>query len=151
MAAQVGADQRVVEATYRSMIAAFIDAELAEHAALRTTSADASTKSPQVVCKLIRLKPGSTELARRWAAEMNARKPQVLEALRDEGVDIESAFLLSREDGEYLVYYMRVRDLQRSQQITEQSQREVDAIHKAFQREAWIGGENAELLLDAST
>lgn len=47
VAAQVGADPRVVEATYRSMITAFIDAELTEHATLGATSADATSESPQ--------------------------------------------------------------------------------------------------------
>lgn len=103
------------------------------------------------MCNLIRLKPGGREPARRRAAEMNARKPQVVEALRGEGVDIESVLLLARDDGDNLAYHMHVQDLLRSQQITERSQREIDAVHKALQHEAWISGENAELLLDATT
>lgn len=102
------------------------------------------------MCNLIRLKPGGREPARR-RAEVNARKPQVVEALRGEGVDIESVLLLARDDGDYLAYHMHIQDLLRSQQITERSQREIDAIHKALQHEALIGGENAELLLDATT
>jgi hypothetical protein len=39
---------------------------------------------------------------REWAAELNARRDEVLATLRDEGVRIESVFL----EGETLVYFL---------------------------------------------
>ena len=60
--------------------------------------------APPTTCKLIRLKPGSVALVREWAQTMNQRLEEVLATLADESVTVESVFLLSRADGDYLVY-----------------------------------------------
>lgn len=59
---------------------------------------------------LIKLKPGSLERVREWARTINHRRDEVLATRRDKGVTVESWFLLSREDGDYLMSYMRGAD-----------------------------------------
>lgn len=104
-----------------------------------------------VTCKLIRLKPGSLHIVREWAETMNDRMKEVLATLHDESVVVESVFLLSREDGDYLVYYMRARSMEQARTVVKTSKHEVDAIHQRFKREAWASMEDTEVLLDAST
>lgn len=82
---------------------------------------------------------------------MNGRMKEVLATLHDESVVVESVFLLSREDGDYLVYYMRARSMEQAHTVVKTSQHEVDAIHQHFKQEAWAGMEDTELLLDACT
>ena len=50
----------------------------------------------------VRLREGSLPRVRAWAAELNARRDEVLATLSDEGIAVESVFL----DGEELVYYL---------------------------------------------
>lgn len=104
-----------------------------------------------VDCKLIKLKPGNLPIVREWAETMNERMKEVLATLHDESVAIESVFLLSREDGDYLVYYMRAHSMEQARTVVKTSKHDVDAIHQRFKREAWVGMEDTELLLDAST
>ncbi len=82
---------------------------------------------------------------------MNKRMKEVLATLHDESVVVESVFLLSREDGDYLVYYMRARSMEQAHTVVKTSPHEVDAIHQHFKREAWASMEDTKLLLDAST
>jgi hypothetical protein len=51
----------------------------------------------ETVCVRVRLKPGSLSRVRAWAAELTARREEVLATLRDEGVVVESAFLVDFE------------------------------------------------------
>jgi hypothetical protein len=51
----------------------------------------------ETVCVRVRLKPGSLSRVRAWAAEPTARREEVLATLRDEGVVVESAFLVDFE------------------------------------------------------
>jgi hypothetical protein len=44
-------------------------------------------------CVKVRLKPGSLDRVRTWAAELDRRGDEVLATLRDEGVIVESVFL----------------------------------------------------------
>ncbi|EAQ97967.2 hypothetical protein KT71_15419 [Congregibacter litoralis KT71] len=103
-----------------------------------------------VACNLIRLKQGSLPTARKWAETMNDRMKEVLASLHDESVVIESVFLLSRREGDYLVYYMRAVSMEQSRTSVKTSEHEVDAIHKRFKQEVWESIEETELLLDAS-
>ena len=57
----------------------------------------------ETVCVRVRLEPGSLPRVREWAAELNARRDEVMATLRDEGVRIESVFL----EGETLVYFLK--------------------------------------------
>ena len=58
-------------------------------------------------CALVKLKLGTLDRAREWARVLNERKNEVIVTLRDEAVVVESVFLLSQTDGDYLIYYMK--------------------------------------------
>ena len=64
-----------------------------------------------LLCHRIRLEPGSVPRVRAWAAELTKRADEVMATLRDETVRVESAFLESSAEGDFLVYFMRVDDL----------------------------------------
>ncbi len=66
----------------------------------------------QVICKRIRLKPGSLPRVYEWAATLTQRRDEALATLKDQGVVVESAFLERAADGDFLVYYMRADDLE---------------------------------------
>jgi len=85
---------------------------------------------------------------REWATEINRRKTEALATLSDEGVSIESAFLDVTPDGDFLIYYMRVENSERAQQIVRQSAHAIDTYHKQFQLETWEEGKRLELLID---
>ena len=101
-------------------------------------------------CIKIKLKPGSVERARTWAAEINRRSDEALATLRDEGVFIESAFLDSTREGDFLIYYMKARDFDRAKEIMSQSQHPIDAFHRQFKEDCWAERKPLELLIDLS-
>lgn len=101
-----------------------------------------------VVCARVRLKPGSLARVRAWAREINSRRPEALETLAAEGTFIESVFLDSGVDGDYLVYYMRARSIEQAVEIAEESVASIDEFHKKFKRDAWAEVRRLELLLD---
>ena len=76
---------------------------------------------------------------------------EVLVTLHDESVVVESVFLLSRNDGDFLVYYMRAISMQQARSVVKNSKHDIDAFHQEFKKVAWAGFEDTELLLDAST
>ena len=92
----------------------------------------------------VRLEPGSLPRVREWAAELNARRTEVLATLRDEGVRIESVFL----DGESLVYYLKADSLDRAREVQARSQHAIDAYHQQFKDETFAERRQLELLVD---
>jgi hypothetical protein len=98
----------------------------------------------ETVCVKVRLKPGSLPRVQAWAAELNARRDEVLATLRDEGVVVESVFL----DGEELVYYLKAKDVAQAQAVYARSRRAIDAYHREFKDEAFAEQRTLELLID---
>lgn len=98
----------------------------------------------ETVCVKVKLRAGSLERVRAWAAELNARRDEVLATLRDEGVLVESVFL----DGEHLVYYMKSRDVAEARRVAERSTHAIDAYHAEFKRGTFASTESLELLVD---
>ena len=99
-------------------------------------------------CVRIRLKPGSMERVREWAAEINRRSGEALATLKDEGVVVESVFLDSGEDGDFLIYYMKAESMERAKEAGRDSTHEIDAYHRQFQRDTFEYGKKLELLVD---
>ena len=102
----------------------------------------------QVICKRIRLKPGSLPRVYEWARTLTARRDEALATLENEGVTVESAFLERAADGDYLVYYMRAHDLQQASGAAAQSTHPIDQYHQSFKRETWEERTTLELLVD---
>lgn len=99
-------------------------------------------------CIKIRLKPGSLDRARDWASELNRRREEALETLRDEGVLVESVFLERSPVGDFLVYYMKAVDIDRSFRVSRTSRRPIDLFHRQFKQDTWASTVDLELLLD---
>ena len=92
----------------------------------------------------VRLEPGSLQRVREWAAELNARRDEVLATLQDEGVRVESVFL----DGETLVYYLKADSIDKARDVYAGSQHAIDAYHQRFKDETFAERTQLELLVD---
>jgi len=97
-------------------------------------------------CVRIKLKPGMVPRAREWAAEINRRKAEAYASLRVETVVIECAFLDEGSDGDYLIYFMKAKDLGRAGAPA--SAGSVDEYHQHFKEAAWESGKRLEPLID---
>ena len=115
---------------------------------LRAWSGYDGRMSQQISCTRIRLKPGSLPLVREWAAELTRRAAEVLATLRDETARIESVFLDSGPDGDYLVYYMRVDDPNANLRAVQTSTHAIDEYHRAFMGAVVDSRQSLELLVD---
>ena len=100
----------------------------------------------RVVCHRIKLRAGSLPRVREWARTILARRAEALATLREEGVEIESAFLEEAPDGHYLIYYMRGTKLLLGAAAS--SAHPIDEYHQEFKRDTWEGGSELELLID---
>jgi hypothetical protein len=95
------------------------------------------------VCARVRLKPDSLARVRKWARKINSRRPEALAILATEGVAIESVFLDSGAEGDFLVYSMRARSIEQAAAVAASSSASIDAVHQQFKREVWtesVGG-----------
>jgi len=101
-----------------------------------------------VKCALIKLRPGCTEQAQAWAKEINSRKDEALLTLVDEGVSIESVFLIKQGADDFLIYYMRSDDFQKVRNVVEKSTHAIDTYHNKFKRECWDSITQSETLID---
>jgi hypothetical protein len=98
----------------------------------------------ETVCVRVRLEPGSLGRVREWAAELNARRDEVLATLRDEGIRVESVFL----DGETLIYYLKADSLEQAREVYARSTHAIDAYHQRFKDETFAEQTQLELLVD---
>jgi len=101
-----------------------------------------------VVCVRVRLKEGSLPRAREWAREIAGRESEALDTLASEGVSIESVFLDSSTEGDFLIYYMRARSIGQASKVAATSVAAIDQFHQTFKREVWVDVRKLELLLD---
>lgn len=101
-----------------------------------------------VICVKVQLKPDSVERVRAWAAELNARRAEALETLKNEGVWIETVFLDTCGEESSLVYYMRADSIERAQAAAADSTAAIDEFHGKFKREVWSRVRKLELLVD---
>jgi uncharacterized protein DUF6176 len=92
----------------------------------------------------VRLVPGSLPRVREWAAELNARRDEVLATLRDEGVRIESVFL----EDETLVYFLKADSVDQARDVYARSTHAIDAYHQRFKDETFAEQIELELLID---
>lgn len=61
---------------------------------------------------------------------------------------MESVFLERTPEADFLVYYMKAADLDRSHQVARASNRPIDVYHRQFKEETWASVTNLELLVD---
>jgi hypothetical protein len=99
-------------------------------------------------CLKIRLKPDSLDRVHEWARELHARPDEVLATLRDEGILVESVFLDSTEAGDFLIYYVKSRNVDAAGEVVQRSVHTIDAYHQKFKRDTWEARAPLELLID---
>jgi hypothetical protein len=102
----------------------------------------------EIVCSKIKLKPGSLERVKQWVNELNQRKDEVIQTLQAEGVLIEAAFLDSTEQGDYLIYFIKVENYERAHEVFKHSTFAIDAYHKEFQQATHESSQKLDVLID---
>lgn len=106
------------------------------------------SRPAQAFCVRVRLKPDSLAQVQQWAAHVAAHRAQALQSLASEGVDIESVFLGSDDQGDHLIYYMRSASLAHAQRVAAESVLAIDAYHQNFKRSCWASVEPLTCVLD---
>ena len=66
----------------------------------------------------------------------------------DEGVTVESYFLESGSQGDYLIAYIRAESLERASTVASRSDHDIDRYHQEIKRRAWGEHTTLELLVD---
>jgi hypothetical protein len=102
----------------------------------------------QTKCIKIKLKPDSLEQVREWALTINSRKDEAIETLRREGIIIESVFLDKTSEGDFLIYYVKAKDLEDAKKAFQRSTVAIDEYHRQFKKETWDDFNNLEVLVD---
>lgn len=95
----------------------------------------------------IRLKPGSLERVREWAAEITHRRDEAFMTLRNETIYLEAFFLEQAADGDYLIGVITAESFETSKEAVEKSSYDIDAYHKQFQKDTWESGKQLEQLV----
>ena len=101
-----------------------------------------------IKCVKIKIASGQEHRVREWAEEVKKYQDEALEALREEGVSIEYAFVDEAEDATYLIYVIKADDLKKSREISVASERYIDQYHQTFQKECWVDGKKLECILE---
>ena len=104
----------------------------------------------EIDCAIIELKPNSHERVREWASHILKNKGEAVETLKNEGVTIESFFLVEIEDKDYLIGYMRAKSREKAQEVVKKSLSEIDAYHQKFKKDTWVRSIQSELMFDLS-
>lgn len=99
-------------------------------------------------CWKIKLKPNSAERVREWAQTINRRKDEALETLRDETVIIESVFLDTTDQGDYLIAIMKAESFEKSGEAVKKSTHAIDEYHRQVMQEVREERIELELLVD---
>lgn len=76
------------------------------------------------------IKEGAHALIEEWAATLNARKDEVIETLRAEGVHYEIAFLDTTGADERLIYILKCDSVQNAFAVFDRSTRAIDTYHR---------------------
>lgn len=96
----------------------------------------------------IRIRPGKTPAVIDFLRSLRDRKDLSLEALRREGMVVESMFLERRDDADYLYYYAKARDLAQASQVNMQATDTLAQEIRAFITDTWDHIVSPEPLLD---
>lgn len=84
--------------------------------------------------------PGEADTLREWFAGEAENKEAVRAALRDEGVYVESVFIHSTDDGEYLLYYIEATDFDEALEEFLESEHENIQQYQTIVEQALVGG-----------
>lgn len=96
----------------------------------------------------IRIRPGKTEEVVDFLRGLMERKDESLDALRREGMMIESFFLERRDEADYLYYYVKARDLMKATEINLKATDPLTLEIRKFVSETWADVASPEPLFD---
>jgi hypothetical protein len=96
----------------------------------------------------IRIRPGMTEKVVAFIQSLKDREGDAIDALRREGMIIESLFLERREEADYLYYYVKSKDLARAYQVNMQATDPLTLEIRKFISDTWGEIASPEPLLD---
>ena len=105
-------------------------------------------KAEVPMCARVRMKPGSHLAMLKWAQHINSHRAEACQTLVAEGVAIESVFLESTPDADFLIYYMRATSRELARNVVRDSTADIDAYHQAFKQQTWAEVSSLELLVD---
>lgn len=88
-------------------------------------------------CVRIPLKTGQTERFVAWVTSVQRRKPEMLEAMRAEGVSFECIFLERGGRGDSIIFYMQAVNLAEAQRKFAESPLAIDAETRSIIAECW--------------
>jgi hypothetical protein len=96
----------------------------------------------------IKIRAGKTAAVIEFMRSLKARQDLSLEALRREGMVVESMFLERRDDGDFLYYYAKARDLAMANQVNMEATDPLTLEIRNFVSETWDYIVSPEPLLD---
>lgn len=79
-----------------------------------------------------RIKDGKRERVDEWMDTVDSRREEAIETLQDEGVYSESAFLESRGNSDYLIFYMEADDIAAAHETARNSSHDIDQEFAQF-------------------
>ncbi len=88
-------------------------------------------------CVVIELLPNSLERVQEWSDFLRTHHDEALQSLKNEGVTVESAFVVNIEGKDYLIGYMRAANMRRAHEAVIGSTLSIDAYHQAFKKACW--------------
>ena len=88
-------------------------------------------------CVVIELLPDSAEKVQEWADFLRTNRDEALQSLKNEGVTVESAFVVNIEGKDYLIGYMRAINMSKARGAVRDSTLNIDAYHQAFKNACW--------------
>jgi hypothetical protein len=96
----------------------------------------------------IKIRPGKTARVIEFLRSLKSRKDLSLEAMRREGMVVETMFLERRDDGDFLYYYAKARDLTLANQVNMEATDPLTMEIRNFVAETWDHITSPEPLLD---
>lgn len=96
----------------------------------------------------IKIRPGKTGQVIEFLRTLQERESQCLEALRREGMVVESMFLERHDDGDILYYYVKARNLLQANEVNMQATDPLTLEIRRFVSETWDHIVSPEPLLD---
>lgn len=105
-----------------------------------------------VSATLIELKPDTANLVEDWKEFIEKHLDLAVDSIANEGVIIESWFLVQLGGKDYLLCYMRANSMAQAIGVANSSKNPVDSYHRNFLKAACVGrAASGKLLIDLAT
>ena len=102
----------------------------------------------EIAAGVIELQEGTEKNVAAWQETMARRRAEALQALCDEGVEIESWFGLEIAGRSYLLWYMRADSMDKAWEVFNNSTREIDIFHSEAIGNMAVDAITADPLID---